>query len=418
MQLHDVPIALLLLGLVMYGVLGGADFGAGLWQLLAPGGARGRRMRDHAHRSLAPVWEANHVWLIFVLVVAWTAYPVAFGSIASTLTIPLFAGAVGIIMLGAAYALREGASSVREVRRIDTVFSASSVLTPFAFGAAVGAIASRRVPVGNAAGDLVTSWLNATSLLTGALAVTTGGYLAAVYLAADATRLGERDLAQAFRARALVAGVVAGALALSGPVVLHADARPLYDGLVEGNGLPALIASIAAGIASLALVWRRSFEPARYAASVAVAAIIAGWALAQAPILLPGLTVEEAAAPEATLVALLVVIAVGALILGPSLGFLFRLVLTGRFDRPPTPAPTPEPRDVVRPLGASARGLARPAAVLAVAGFCLLTIAEAGWAHAVGVAALVGATALGFLAVVAVYLDSELEAREGAATSD
>ena len=138
---------------------------------------------------MGPVWEANHVWLIFVLVVCWTAYPVAFGSIASTLAVPLFIAAIGIILRGTAYALRSGtARELASARPIDGVFAISSILTPFALGTVVGAIASGRVPVGNAAGDLVTSWLNPTSLVSATLAVAGVAYIAAVYLAADAAR--------------------------------------------------------------------------------------------------------------------------------------------------------------------------------------------------------------------------------------
>src|SRR5436190_12040850 len=120
---------------------------------------------------MAPVWEANHVWLIFVLTVFWTAYPVAFGSIASTLAVPLFIAAVGTIFRGAAYAMRSGAANLRESGVIDTTFSASSILTPFALGAAIGGIATNRVPVGNASGNLISSWLNPTSIFIGVLAV-------------------------------------------------------------------------------------------------------------------------------------------------------------------------------------------------------------------------------------------------------
>src|SRR4051794_38079905 len=172
---------------------------------------------------MAPVWEANHVWLIFVLVVTWTAYPTAFGSIASTLSVALFIAAVGIIMRGTAYALRSGAPPERESEgAIGFIFGASSVLTPFALGAAIGGIACGRVPLGNAAGDLFTSWLNPVSIVIGVLAVVTSGYLAAVYLAGDATRSGELELARAFRQRALVMGVVSGAVAVAGLVVLRA----------------------------------------------------------------------------------------------------------------------------------------------------------------------------------------------------
>jgi cytochrome d ubiquinol oxidase subunit II len=299
-HLYDVPLIFVLAGLALYTVLGGADFGAGLWQLAAGGGERGNRIRDHAHHALGPVWEANHVWVVFVLTVSWTAYPEALASIASTLSVALFIAGLGIIMRGATYALRSGSE---EPRTIDTVFAISSVLTPFALGAAVGGIASRRVPVGNAAGDLFDSWVNPTSILVGALAVAVSAYLAAVYLSADARRLGEADLEEYFRTRALISGAVAGAIAAAGLAVLHSDARPLYDGLVSGDGLPALIASGVAGLATLGLVWRRRYELARFSASGAVAAVVVGWALAQKPTILPGLTVAQAAAPHETLVA-------------------------------------------------------------------------------------------------------------------
>jgi cytochrome d ubiquinol oxidase subunit II len=395
MGLQEAPLVLLLLGLVAYAVLAGADFGAGLWQLTAGAGEWGERIRDHAHRSLAPVWEANHVWLIFILVVAWTAYPEAFGSIGSTLAIPLFVAAVGIILLGISYTLREGVKSPRERRRVDTAFAMSAILTPFALGAAVGGIASRRVPVGNAAGDPVDSWLNPTSVLVGQLTVAAGAYLAAVYLAADATRLGDRDLARAFRSRALGAGVVAGGLAVAGPFVLRLDARALYDDLVAGDGLPLLVVSATAGIVTLGLVWRWRFEAARYAAAVAVGAIVAGWAVAQSPVLLPGLTVSQAAAPDSTIIALLVAAAAGSVILFPSLVLLFRMVLTGRFDRP---AATP-----VAPIASPVRvpgGLGRLAAASLIAGIAFLNIAQAGWAHAVGVVCLIAFVALGVAAVL------------------
>src|SRR4030095_10271943 len=135
-------------GLALYTVLGGADFGAGFWQVVAGKDERADEIRDHAHHAMAPVWEANHVWLIFVLTVVWTAYPTAFGSIASTLSVPLFIAAVGIIFRGGSYALRAGAPPPRELRAIDTVTALSSIITPFALGAAVGGIASGRVPVG------------------------------------------------------------------------------------------------------------------------------------------------------------------------------------------------------------------------------------------------------------------------------
>ena len=163
-----VPVAFILAGMTAYTVLAGADFGAGLWTLLATG-PHAQAMRDHARHAMGPVWEANHVWLIFVLVVCWTAYPVAFGSITSTLAVPLLIAAIGIIFRGTTYALRAqftgGRREERGVRLVENLFALSSVLTPFALATVIGAIATGRVPVGNARGDLVTSWLNPVSVL-------------------------------------------------------------------------------------------------------------------------------------------------------------------------------------------------------------------------------------------------------------
>src|SRR4051812_26880420 len=263
---------------MLYAVLGGADFGAGLWQLLSGPGVHGRAIRDHAHHAMAPVWEANHVWLIFVLTVTWTAFPLAFGSLASTLTIPISLAALGIIFRGLAYALQSATDIPRERRIIDLAFAASSILTPFMLGAAIGAIASGRVPPGNAAGDLVTSWVNPTSILTGGLAVAVGAFLAAVYLAADAARRGEQGLREAFRWRALASGLITGGLAIAGLAVMHHAARRIYPGLTSGYGLAAVIVSASAGLGTLALVWFSRFQPARVTAALAVAAVVAGWA--------------------------------------------------------------------------------------------------------------------------------------------
>jgi len=147
-MLAEIPMLFILVGLAAYTVLAGADFGAGFWTLFAGGGgASPAEMRDHARRAMGPVWEANHVWLIFVLVVCWTAYPVAYASIVSTLAVPLFIAAVGIILRGVSYALRGQLEGTRERRRVEEVFALSSILTPFALGTVAGAIASGRVPV-------------------------------------------------------------------------------------------------------------------------------------------------------------------------------------------------------------------------------------------------------------------------------
>jgi cytochrome d ubiquinol oxidase subunit II len=406
--LETIVLLFALAGLVLYTVLGGADFGAGLWQLLSGPGQHGRAIRDHAHHAIAPVWEANHVWLIFVLTVTWTAFPVAFGSLASTLTIPISVAALGIVFRGLAYALQSATDVPRERRVIDMTFAISSILTPFMLGASVGAIASGRVPVGNAAGDLVTSWINPTSILTGCLAVTVGAFLAAVYLAADAARIGELALQQAFRTRALATGVITGAVAVAGLVVIGHDARHVYQGLTSGYGLAAVIVSAGAGIGTLVLVWGSRFQLARLSAALAVAALLAGWAAAQRPTVLPGLTLHQAAAGRPTMIAVVVAVVAGGLILAPSLGLLFRLVLSGGFD-PDTQQALPPPTGRPASPGAAVNP-ARLAAVCLLAGFVLLTLIDSGIAHIFGVLALLAAAALAFAAVTA---DDFLDPQEG-----
>ncbi len=330
----EICLGFVVLGLTAYAVLGGADFGAGFWDLTAGGAERGGRLRGMVQRSMSPVWEANHVWLIFVLVIVWTAFPVAFGSVTSTLAIPLFFAAIGIIFRGTAFALRGQAATINEARTLGAMFALSSVLVPFFLGATLGGVASGRVEVGNAAGDAVSSWLNPTSALIGVIAVIAGAYLAAVYLAGDARRAGLPDLVRAFRARALGSGVVAGVVALGGLFVVREDARPLYDGLTSGGGLAMVILSAIAGGGTLALVWRERYGLARVTAAAAVAAITVGWVLAQDPYLLPDeLTLDQAAASDATLTALVISVAAGFIVLGPSLWYLYKLVLQGRLDQ-------------------------------------------------------------------------------------
>jgi cytochrome bd ubiquinol oxidase subunit II len=333
-MLPQLCLALVIVGVTAYAVLGSADFGAGFWDLTAGGAQRGGRIRGMVERSMSPVWEANHVWLIFVLVIAWTAFPVAFGSIFSTLSIPLFVAGMGIIFRGAAFALRGQAATMNEARGLGALFALSSVLIPFFLGAAVGGIASGRVKVGNAAGEPFGSWLNPTSVLIGVIAILSGAYLAAVFLAGDSQRAGQPDLVRAFRARALGTGVLTGLVSLGGLLVLRSDARPLFNGLTSGGGLIMVIVSALAGAATLALVWTERWAAARFTSALAVAAVVVGWALAQDPYLLPGqLTLERAAAPDAVLSVVLISMAIGTLILAPSLWYLYRLTLQGRLDK-------------------------------------------------------------------------------------
>ncbi len=414
-MLAELLMVVILVGLALYVVLGGADFGAAIWQVLAGSGPRAERIREHAHHSMAPVWETNHVWLIFVLTVLWTTFPVAFGSIASTLCVPLFLAGVGIIMRGAAYALRAGTSSLRQVKTIDMISAILSILTPFFLGTAVGGVASGRVPVGNAEGDLITSWLNATSLILGVISVVTAGYMAAVFLAADAARHDEPDLAEDYRRRALIAGALGGIAAVAGLIALRADARELFDELLGGAGLPAVIASGVAGVATVALLLARRYETARYTSAVAVAAIIAGWALAQNPTILPGLTIDDAAAPQSTLIAVMVAVVAGGFVLLPSLVLLFTLTLGGRLGEGADEPADPQGVHEGLAVSSSARTGRLALAALTV-GSAFLVIGEVFWMHAVGVVASIAAILLGLQAVLPTFLIEPIES-EGSAGS-
>jgi cytochrome d ubiquinol oxidase subunit II len=330
-MLADLAAAVLILALTAYAVLGGADFGAGFWDLTAGGAERGARLRGLVKQSMGPVWEANHVWLIVVLVIMWTCFPHAFGPLMETLYVPLFLAAVGIIFRGAAFALRGEAATISEARLLGATFALSSLLVPFFLGCAIGAVATGQVPAEGDPSDPFGSWTNAPSIFIGLMAVATGAYLAAVFLAGDATRIGLPDLAAAFRRRALGAAVVAGVFALGGLVVVESDAPDLYDGLTSGLGLAMVIVSAVVGLATVGLIWTSRFEVARYTSAIAVGAILVGWAVAQRPDFLPGeLSFQDAAAGDSTLIATLIVLAVALAVIVAALWWLFKLTLEGR----------------------------------------------------------------------------------------
>jgi cytochrome d ubiquinol oxidase subunit II len=255
----------MLVGIAAYVVLAGADFGSPFWVLTAHG-ERARQIREQTHNSMAPVWEANHVWLIFVLVVCWTAYPEVFASIFSTLWIPLILACLGIIMRAVGYVVGDYAKR----DWVTWLATVASFITPFMLGAVIGAVVSGRVPIGNAQGEIISSWLNPTSIMIGLVAVTLCAYLAAVYLAADANRKGLSDLASAFRVRGLAAGLVTGLVAAGGVFVLQGDSELVYEGLTSGLGLVDLAVSAAAGLLTIVLLWGRKFAAARYTAAAEI----------------------------------------------------------------------------------------------------------------------------------------------------
>jgi cytochrome d ubiquinol oxidase subunit II len=335
--LADTALAVMWVGLTCYALFGGADFGAGVWDLLAGGAARGREQRRLIEHSIGPIWEANHVWLIFVVVLLWSGFSPVFAAVMSTLYLPLTFAALGIIARGAAFAFRKASTELWQQRLFGACFAVSSLVTPFFMGTVAGAVASGRVPPGLAEGNVITSWLNPTSVLGGVLAVLTCAHLAAVYLCADADRAGEDALARTFVRRAMVSGLASGAVALAGTAVLHADAPELFHGLTH-RALPLVVISAVAGVTGLWLLVKRHYVAARAAAALAVAAILWAWGAAQYPAMLVGaLTVDQAASSPAVLSACLIALACGAVLLIPGLWLLY-----GTFQR----AGTTEPPDV------------------------------------------------------------------------
>ena len=341
MSKADAVTVILTVAVTLYAVFGGADFGAGMWDLLAPlktgrADARPRitladRARAQIDHSIGPVWEANHVWLIFVLVVLWTAFPTAFSAIMTTVYIPLALAALGIVLRGSGFAFRHALPG--PVRKPATrVFGVSSLLTPFFMGTVVGAVASGEVPAGGG-GDPTASWTGTLPLVTGAMFVAVAAYLAAMFLVRDAGASGDEELQRYFARRAVASAIVGGAAALGGILALHADARFVYDGLV-GPGLPLVILSGVCGAGALALlVWslHSGFTPLRNfllraGAVGAVVAVIWGWFTAQHPYLLPeSLTIDEAAGATATLTEVIVVFGVAAVTCVPALILLYVL---------------------------------------------------------------------------------------------
>jgi cytochrome d ubiquinol oxidase subunit II len=332
MTLVDLIAIVLWLGVTTYAVFGGADFGAGFWDLVSGRGEQAERSRGLIAAAIGPVWEANHTWLIFDLVILWTAFPVAFAAIMTSLFVPLCLAAVGIVLRGAAFAFRPVVGSASGRRLTTVIFEVSSIVTPFFLGAAGGGIASGRVSTDVGGGDLIGSWLNPTSILVGLLAIAVCAYLAAVFLVADARRLGQADLAALFLRRATGAAVVAGVLAVVGIAVLAIDA-PVLAAELTGRGWPLVLASGVLGAGALAAITRRAPFGTRPLAIGAVVAVIWGWGVAQYPDILPRtLSLADAAAPSGSLGSLLVVFVAAAVAIAPSLALLFWLTQANRLE--------------------------------------------------------------------------------------
>lgn len=330
MTLADVVLVIIWMGVSAYGIFGGADFGAGFWDLFAGNARKGGPVRTFLEKVIGPVWEANHVWLIFVLVYLWTAFPEPFVAIATTMYIPLTLAAIGIILRGSSFAFRKWAATLNRQRALGATFALSSILTPFFLGAVAGGVASDRVPLGNAAGDPITSWLNPTSILGGVLAIGATAFLAATFASREADHNGEVQLAEYFRTRAMATAIVVGSIATVGVGVLAVDAPELFDGLTSVRGIPLLIASAVGGVSALWFLRNRRYASARVAAVVATVTVLWGWGAGQYPYLIePDIHVDDYAASNPVLFALLGAFVLAGLLAVPALIYLFSLTEQG-----------------------------------------------------------------------------------------
>jgi cytochrome bd ubiquinol oxidase subunit II len=309
-----------------YALFGGADFGGGIWDLLAGSAERGAAPRDLIDESITPVWEANHVWLVFILVLLWTAFPPAFAAIFTALFVPLSLSLLGIVLRGVGFAFRHTAQRLRMQQLSGAAFAASSLITPFFMGTVIGAVATGQVPV-HPAGNVLAAWTSPTAILTGFLFVAACAYVSAVFLVLEASQRGHEELRSYFSLRATAAGVLTGALAGGTFAQLSASAPHLFAGLT-GRALPLVAVSIAAGIAVLGMLWVRWHHALflRVTAAIAVATVVWGWGLAQYPYLLPAsLSLAAGSAPTASLVAEFVVAGLAVLLVAPGFALLYFL---------------------------------------------------------------------------------------------
>ncbi|MFD5511459.1 cytochrome d ubiquinol oxidase subunit II [Streptomyces sp. NPDC059761] len=327
----DLVAFVMVLAVAAYACAGGTDYGAGFWDLTAGGAERGKRPRWLIDHAMAPVWEVNNVWLIFVLVLMWTGFPVMFETVFTAMWLPLALAALGMVLRGAGFALRKPSRRLARRRLYGAVFAIASLLTPFFLGAAVGGVASGRVAPGTEAS--ADAWANPTSLLFGLLTVAATALLGAVFLTADAARFDAPDLVGYFRLRALCSLVAVALLAVGVLLVTHGDAPYIWHGLTHGAGLALVIVAAVFFAATGLLVLRGQTHWARFSAVGIVAAAVFAWGLAQRPYLIPtSLTVADAAGDPQTLVWLSVVSLVAVLLVAPAVFFLYWMDTHGELE--------------------------------------------------------------------------------------
>jgi cytochrome d ubiquinol oxidase subunit II len=331
MSLEEAVAGIGLVGVIAYALLGGADFGGGIWDLFATGPRR-REQRTLIADAMGPVWEANHVWLIFVIVILFTAFPPAFAALSIALFVPFHLVLVGITLRGAAFVFRghEGAGQARSTW--GTIFGIASAATPVLLGMSMGAVSAGSLRSGPAAtpGEGIGPWLAPVALALGGLALALCAYLAAVYLTNESRGALQED----FRRRALLAGTFVVALSVLALPLIFWQARHLWDGLVSVRVLPVLGAGVAAALTSGWALWHRQYRLARAATVVQVSLLLIGWGLAHYPYLIyPDVPLAGNAAPATTLLFVLGAVPAGLVVLLPSLWLLFRVFNRGRAER-------------------------------------------------------------------------------------
>ena len=325
MTSSELIAGILWLSLTAYAVLAGADFGGGVWDLFASG-PRAKEQRLAVAEAMGPVWEANHVWLIFMITGLFTAFPVTFGVLALALYVPLTIALAGIVLRGASFAFRaHGADAVGPMSTWGVVFGVASIVTPFFLGTAAAAVASGSIhaPGGRLASGFLDGWTTPLAIVIGLLSLSICAYLAATYLMVE--NEDRPALLGDFRRRAVAAAFVSGVLALLAVAISLFDDQLLLKSLT-GRGLPLFALALLNGPLALWAVWRSRPRLARVAVIGQVVLVLWAWALGQGPYLVPpDLTIKATAAPEGTLTAMLIVITVGGLLLIPSLWLLFRV---------------------------------------------------------------------------------------------
>lgn len=325
--LASICAGLVGVGLIAYATLGGADFGGGVWDLLARG-PRAERQREAITHAIGPVWEANNVWLIYVIVVTWTTFPLVYAAVSTALFIPIVLALVGIVLRGAAFGLRsQYAQNAGIAAAWGYIFNGASLISPFLLGALAGAIAGGHILVRNGVveANYWTTWTTPFALVCGAFAVCLCATLAATYLAVEAQSANDADLTEDFRVRALLAGAVTAALGALAALLAAFESPTLWHGLL-GKALPLSLGAMLIGLATAYALLQGRYVVARYLVAGEMACILAAWAVAQYPyLIIPDVTIANAAAPASVLLAAILASAAGMVVLLPSLWYLFRI---------------------------------------------------------------------------------------------